>query len=317
MIIYLYIVKCGRLCMGSPVLRMEVFFMGMQLSKDEAGKMLAELKKVNTIARIVNPVTERVLDSGLFTETDTICHNVWGKCERCENCSSLRAYRDHASAYKMEICKGQVYWIISRYLEIEDKPCILEMVNNVDGNFILDSTLNDDLAELIRKANREAIIDSRTGLYNRRFLDDDFVPSLSCCSKGVVNIAMMDVDNFKKINDDLGHLEGDMLLREIAGYWRGRFDRRESGKDRIVVRYGGDEILIITRGEEPEAFAREVKMYYDVMRKQCFCSSSGYFPFSISFGIASSAELPEKWTWEELFALADRRMYEVKNKNNQ
>lgn len=116
MIIYLYIVKCGRLCMGSPVLRMEVFFMGMQLSKDEAGKMLAELKKVNTIARIVNPVTERVLDSGLFTETDTICHNVWGKCERCENCSSLRAYRDHASAYKMEICKGQVYWIISRYV---------------------------------------------------------------------------------------------------------------------------------------------------------------------------------------------------------
>ena len=104
------------------------------------------------------------------------------------------------------------------------------------------------------------ITDPLTDTYNRRFLDEHFVTSLSCCADNSIplDIVILDVDDFKKINDTYGHSAGDAVLKDVAAYWRLHFDSREKDRERLVIRYGGDEFIIAARGPSLDEFTGEV-----------------------------------------------------------
>jgi len=84
--------------------------------------------------------------------------------------------------------------------------------------------------------------DSLTGIYNRRFMDDNFeriIKSLSRSNR-VLSVMMLDIDFFKKYNDTYGHSMGDMCLKAVA---KALF---ETGRaDDCVIRYGGEEFVIL------------------------------------------------------------------------
>jgi len=84
--------------------------------------------------------------------------------------------------------------------------------------------------------------DALTGIYNRRFMDDNFrriIKFLSRCN-GVLSVMMLDIDFFKKYNDTYGHKMGDVCLRAVA---KALFDTARV--DDYVIRYGGEEFLVI------------------------------------------------------------------------
>lgn len=60
-----------------------------------------------------------------------------------------------------------------------------------------------------------------------------------------VNLAVMDLDNFKQINDRYGHLAGDTVFKDVARYWKTQLDSWEKNREKLTVRFGGDEMLII------------------------------------------------------------------------
>lgn len=280
-------------------------------TSEQASELLNTLKPFYSVVRFVNPATQQILLTTEECPPDTICSSVWGRCERCENCSSLRALQTKSSAYKVELCNSHIFWILSQYLYVDGEPCIMEMVSDATERLMLDSDQKDSIGQIISDFNHMIVTDPLTGLYNRRFLDENFMPSLDCCRDHdtTVNVAMLDIDGFKQVNDLYGHQAGDALLKDVSGYWKRCFDSREKEKERLVVRYGGDEILILSCGTTLEDFRAEVGQYYRNMRKLCYCDKNTQIPISITFGSASSAELPAPWRWSDLLDLADRRMY--------
>lgn len=289
--------------------------MKISFTKEEARQFFSLQKEEYDIVRVVDPMAQQVYESIDEKADDAICCELWGRCERCENCTSLRALRTKGRAFKMEILNRRTFWVFSRYLEIDGQPRVAELVNDVTDNLIMNSNQLDTVGTLIENFNYQIISDALTGIYNRRFLDEHFLPSLQCCHERnlVVNLAIMDLDDFKRVNDNYGHQAGDMLLRDVAGFWKLHFDSREKDRERLTIRYGGDEFLIVTCGTDGEAFREEVLHYYAQMRKICYCGED-QIPFGISFGFSTSGELGADWSWDDLFARADRRLYAAKGR---
>jgi putative two-component system response regulator len=268
------------------------------------------------VVRLVNPVRRRICDASNNLETDEICGSIWGRCERCENCTSVRALQTKRNAYKIEFADKKAFFVVSRYVEIDEKPRILELVADVTKDFMAEDSQRDRIARFINSHNDMLVTDPLTRLYNRRFLDEHFVPSLTCCHEEhlTVNVAILDLDDFKATNDQYGHQAGDYLLKDVASFWKLHFNSREKNKERLVIRYGGDEMLIIGCGLPGQEFQQMIAKHYQEMRKICYYKPEVHFSFSMSFGVASSEELPpDTWEWEQLFDLADHRLYAGKD----
>lgn len=292
--------------------------MRIEYTKNEAENLIGVFREEYDLVRLVDPVGRKAIDMNTMTEEINYCHSIWNRSKRCENCTSLRALNGRTKAYKIELLGEKTYLIISRYMEIEGKPYAVEMLADISQEFLIDAELKSNLSKIVRSYNNKLVTDSLTGLYNRRFLDESFIPSLGCCRNTELSfhIAFMDIDNFKHVNDSFGHMAGDALLKDVAGYWKHHYHDREKNAERIAVRYGGDEILIIVCGQEYETFRKQVRRYYEEMRKTCYYGDGNSVRFSISFGFASSDEMPKNWDWTDLITLADKRMYMEKQKKS-
>lgn len=108
-------------------------------------------------------------------------------------------------------------------------------------NELLEQKLGS-LARQVLKAYRESNSDSLTGLLNRRLLEDRFKQAVAHAERRnwLVVLIFLDIDNFKRINDEYGHGTGDRLLREVAVRLS-----TSTRKSDTVCRYGGDEFLIM------------------------------------------------------------------------
>gem|GEM_PF-5468029 len=91
-----------------------------------------------------------------------------------------------------------------------------------------------------------SIIDPLTKVYNRGYLKDVLVSEINRCKRSglPLTVIMLDIDYFKKINDDYGHLYGDSVLEQVAGALRHAAQRAGD----YVFRYGGEEFCIVTSG---------------------------------------------------------------------
>lgn len=209
---------------------------------------------------------------------------------------------------------GKTYLVHSRYIKIDGKSYVAEMVKDVTECLLFDSKEKDNITALVNSYNQMLLTDSLTTLYNRRFLDEQFVPSLSCCQDPhlQVNIAFIDLNDFKGINDAYGHLVGDELLKYGALYFREAYHSREHGKERLCIRFGGDEFLVVCCGVDLATFKADFQKVSDRFPREAQFLNSPKFAFDFCVGFAGSQELKQPWEWDDLVALADRRMYDSK-----
>ena len=216
--------------------------------------------------------------------------------------------------FKVEMMEGRAFWVQSRPLVMGGKPCVLETVNDVTDGLMVEGREAGSAASLIESLNDMVVTDALTALFNRRFLDN-FVKRLPDIREAGqrLNIAMIDLDDMKDVNDEYGHPAGDAVLRDVAGFLMLNFSQGEDDDDSDVeqyaVRYGGDEFIVLNIGFDPGEFAREVRGRYAEMRRVCYFEDLE-IPFSLSIGIATTDELG--WDWTHLLEVADQRMYEDK-----
>ncbi|MBP7779744.1 MAG: diguanylate cyclase [Acidobacteria bacterium] len=140
--------------------------------------------------------------------------------------------------------------------------------------------------------------DQLTGLFNRGFFDESFARLLAGDAPTSFTVAIIDLDDFKSINDRYGHAAGDDALRFAATHLREAF----RGQD-VVARYGGEEFAVLLQTDRASAVAR-----LDAWRESL--DASARIPrLSASVGVAS---LPEDGSGRGLIDTADRRLYAAK-----
>ena len=172
------------------------------------------------------------------------CYTFWERDEPCEYCASARAFLSRKDEAKLEFFREGVYQVIARYLEVDGKPCVMELLREFRAEDLLDLSGEEKLLSHIHGYYEKTYTDVMTGIYNRRFYEEKL--RNSTLSSGV---AMIDLDDFKVYNDVYGHAAGDAVLVAFAESVRKNI--RVSDK---LVRYGGDEFLLIMPGVSESGF---------------------------------------------------------------
>ena len=282
------------------------------IREERARNLVETLQTENDIVRIVDPLAREVLywpavESGELDCPCFECNAVWGRSERCPNCSSLEALKLKQRTFKMELSNNRAFWVQSRPMNMDGKPCVLETVNDVTDGLLVEGTDRGKVVDLIDNLNTLIVTDALTSLYNRRFLDDFNHRLAELARTGTrVNVAMIDLDDMKDVNDTYGHPAGDAVLRDVAGFLKLHYSTRDARRECYAVRYGGDEFLVIDIGSDFARFCNEVRDHYDNMRRICYFDGIE-FPFSLSIGFSSSDEFG--WDWNALLDAADKHMY--------
>lgn len=179
----------------------------------------------------------------------------------------------------------------------------------LDQRRCLKKTQERLIHELIARetAERLSVIDPLTELYNRRYIMQAITREARRADRQDQKLAlvMIDIDGFKLVNDSLGHLIGDRILREVAAILQTTFRTTD-----IVSRYGGDEFLILlVDAEEKEASKAIQRLAFQVEQWNHAGSIQG-FRMSLSSGAAVYRQGSDM---TEVLAAADRAMYEHKH----
>ena len=187
-------------------------------------------------------------------------------------------------------------------MEIDGQPYVMELINHLEDDTLIDISCREKLINKLTGYNEKLYKDVLTGVYNRLYFEEEIK-----MWTGNAGIVVIDVDDFKRINDELGHAVGDEALWHTADILRGVF-----GKDPVfLARYGGDEFAVLGDwfGQEQieEAIAR-IQEGIDRFNKE------GQLPLQLSMSIGYAFWHEAGRRGENLIQQADERMYEEKQK---
>lgn len=161
------------------------------------------------------------------------------------------------------------------------------------------------LKDKLASSREEALVDSLTGLLNRRGCDDK-LQALSFT--GMHSSLAIDIDHFKKVNDDFGHFVGDKVIQRIAKTIQSHVSEHD-----LAVRFGGEEFLVImTNKSIPEAkrVAENIRLSVSKLKLVQKETNTQLPPITVSIGIAQNSNMPD---WTSLFEQADSALYRAKN----
>ncbi|RBM39453.1 GGDEF domain-containing protein [Vibrio tarriae] len=167
-----------------------------------------------------------------------------------------------------------------------------------------------ELQSVNRKLAQAARTDSLTQLYNRRAYEE-FIQEYwqTYQAQQPITLAVMDLDGFKLVNDQLGHQVGDELLRQFADLLRDIFVRPT---DRLT-RLGGDEFAVIMSGCDPQS---HLNLLTQVIAEFDQRTAQAFNHLSVSIGAASTIPTPTMTT-DSFFSLADQALYQAKANGKQ
>ncbi|MFQ3592607.1 MAG: GGDEF domain-containing protein, partial [Gemmataceae bacterium] len=155
---------------------------------------------------------------------------------------------------------------------------------------------------------RLTIIDALTDIHNKRYLTEFLDRELSRSARygRPLSLILFDIDRFKSINDELGHLGGDFILRELAAIVKGSIRKEE-----LFARYGGEEFAIVlpeTPLENGRLVAERIRL---LVERHAFQYEGKSVPVTISLGVAATlGEQP--LTPNDLIRLADEHLLTAK-----
>lgn len=275
-----------------------------QMTMQEAERKMESLREVFQVVRLVDGKMlmdrEKRINAGDLSETCQ-CYSFWKKDKECENCSSLLALKEQTQKIKFEFLDLQVFQVISRYVEIDGRPYVMEMIQNLDESIQIDQEGYDKLISKLSGYNEKLYTDVLTGIYNRRFFEEKIKNM-----EDEAGIAVIDLDDFKLHNDTYGHSAGDAALITTAN-----IIKKYIRKTDILIRYGGDEFLLILPSIKKHIFEDKLKLIREKIH-DTVVPKYEKMQLSVSIGGAVFRE----GNIEDAIASADRQMYIAKNYKN-
>lgn len=278
--------------------------MDTQLSEIRLTKEQAE-EQLEIFRRIYSKV--RLLSAEELKEENTTQagkgENYWkesclGAGKYCDDCVCVVALKEKARKTQLKYIGTELYEVTAQYVEVDGQSCVLEMIQNLGNG--ADIAQSDEIKDT--KAFYEALYtDALTGAYNRRYYEDQIKKKSMHAG-----VAMFDLDDFKLANDTYGHDIGDAFLKtEVAVI------KKMIRKTDALIRYGGDEFLLIMPGISEDSFEQKLR---DIRRQICLVEMPESIGSRISASVGAVMAQGEQ-IWDAI-ARADRYMYQAKSHKN-
>ena len=275
-----------------------------QMTMQEAENKMEVLREIFDVVRLLkgSDLQAAGMESKLAGRENLCqCYAFWNKDKRCENCISLKALEEKKQTSKIEFLDSDMYQVFARYLEIDSEPFVMEMLKKLDENTLTDEEGYEKLTEKLTVYSEKLYKDVLTGAYNRRYFEEK-VKNMSLNA----GVAVIDLDDFKLFNDTYGHDGGDLVLTTVVNVIRHYIRRTD-----ILVRYGGDEFLLILPGIEKEVFSQKLRM---IQEKIHATHIPGFNRRKLSVSIGGVMFTHGRL--EEAITKADRLMYMAKGHKN-
>ena len=275
-----------------------------QMTMQEAENKMEVLREIFDVVRLLkgSDLQAAGMESKLAGRENLCqCYAFWNKDKRCENCISLKALEEKKQTSKIEFLDSDMYQVFARYLEIDSEPYVMEMLKKLDENTLTDEEGYEKLTEKLTVYSEKLYKDVLTGAYNRRYFEEK-VKNMSLNA----GVAVIDLDDFKLFNDTYGHDGGDLVLTTVVNVIRHYIRRTD-----ILVRYGGDEFLLILPGIEKEVFSQKLRM---IQEKIHATHIPGFNRRKLSVSIGGVMFTHGRL--EEAITKADRLMYMAKGHKN-
>ncbi|MFL0247167.1 GGDEF domain-containing protein [Candidatus Clostridium stratigraminis] len=278
---------------------------------------LSMLEKLYNVIRIVDPLTKKTVcyDKTKIKVLNNNCYDFWKVKDYCPNCISMRAYNEDDTFVKIEYNKEKIYMVMASPIIIENKKYVFEMLKDVTDTGIIENFHEKTSAEIqlyINEMNDKIIKDELTGINNRRFIDErlpiDILKSSSL--KSPLSLIMADIDFFKSINSNYGHLVGDSILVQFASLIKNSIRKDIDW----VARYGGEEfIIVLGNTDNNTAFQISEKIRKKVEEKVFQCEDNK-IKITSSFGIYTLDEKSLDINIKSMINYADEKLYKAKQK---
>ena len=243
------------------------------------GYSLAELKQTNYMQQAAQNISQADLQK--------IAHHVL----------SGNAWQGEM---KGETKQGDVYWV-----ELTLSPQ-RDFYGQVTKVWVTRVNITDK-----KRIEQLSVMDELTGLYNRRYLSQVYedLRIRAKRSKYTVGLALMDLDYFKRINDDHGHQAGDLALERVAKLAKSYFNL----DDDLLFRMGGEEFLIVSLNADKSGFMDKLASYSQAVLDldiENQSSDLGVLSVSIGAGLWAAETLP---SFEQVYHQLDQALYQAKS----
>lgn len=286
---------------------------------------------LDTITEMINGIEERFNRSIYFLDsTGTIAatgkRTLWteGSIRELEGISKVaeEILTEDKNPIKLEYeIRGHQVMLNARYIpELswyliveQDETAISQPLRHI---FIINLCISAAITLLIlllvlfsvtrfqRKLEKSATTDSLTGIMNRQALEQVFTDELLQERKRPLSIVLFDIDAFKHVNDNYGHLAGDKVIQTIASFVQEIIEHND-----IVCRWGGDEFLVLLQNRTTEQALQVAEDLRKQVEEYEFTVDQHAFHVTISIGISEHSKGESLTT---LFAHADRALYRAK-----
>ena len=276
-----------------------------KMTGQQAEERMLQYEKVFSVVRLLD--AETILNAAKgknqnISAEPCQCFDFWETGKRCSNCVSLKALEEKNKKTKLEFRENNVYQVTAHYVEVDGKPKVMELIQYLDEADIVDIDGSGRLFTKLNGFQDELYRDVLTGIYNRRYYEDQLRKQIL-----PAGIAMIDLDDFKLYNDTCGHNAGDLALTTVAGVIRGMIRRTTD----ILIRYGGDEFLLVMPGVKEEDFAQKLRQIQNEVHSK---EVPGFSRLQLSVSIGGV--LSEEHKIENAVEMADKLMYRAKNHKN-
>lgn len=265
--------------------------------------------------RIVEPIDNTVFRyyNGELIPTEQKCYELWGHGRKCLKCTSFKACTDKKVQIKVETNGKEVRIVHSVPILIDDKYYAIELIKDVNETMYINAETHKDqtdLLKLVYEFNELVTHNSFTGLYNKKFSEQKVIDQIKDTLKNGTTLfaAIIDVDNFKFINDTFGHKVGDEVILNIVDKIKNCISDEKDWAGRI----GGDEFLMVFVDKTLDEINNKCNKLAECVKEYSFIAN--YIQFNVSITIGVKEFNKEEDNEENFLEHVDKIMYEIKRK---
>lgn len=243
---------------GKTILSSDTGERGMlpAISSEMTGKdafyLMNALKFMVYNVRLVDPFNNNVMEidnNGRLFSNGRAYYHFWKQEQRCANCVSMKCLTFQKEFSKIVFLEHEVFHVISQYVKVDGIPLVLEMLTRITDDALLGGDGERLPSGSISDMRRNLYLDPITHVYNRYYYNTKAQGPEKICA-----LAILNVDHFKDMNAAYGRTVGDNVLMCVA-----KSISKEMGKPDALVRYYGDEFVMMFPSISPDALEIKLK----------------------------------------------------------